>query len=76
MERLAATKLLVESSTRVRNPRSVAANLSVCWWGEAAKHVVYTLNRIRVVRDTGKCPVELENLRLISRVSHDFALSP
>ena len=37
-----------------------AANFSMCWWGEAAKHVVYTLNRIRVVRDTGKCPVELD----------------
>ena len=51
-----AFRTIVELSTS----SLVAANLSICWWGEAAKHVVYTLNRIRVVRDTGKCPVELD----------------
>lgn len=51
-----AFRTIVELSTS----SLVAANLSMCWWGEAAKHVVYTLNRIRVVRDTGKCPVELD----------------
>ena len=57
---------IVELSTN----RLVAANFSMCWWGEAAKQVVFTLNRIRVVRDTGKCPVELDgeatpNLRFL-----------
>ena len=51
-----AFRTIVELSTS----SLVAANLSMCWWGEAAKHVVYTLNRIRVVRDTGKSPVELD----------------
>ena len=51
-----AFRTIVELSTS----SLVAANLSMCWWGEAAKHVVFTLNRIRVVRDTGKCPVELD----------------